>query len=149
MVQLVEMSHENYLIWQERLWVSYFDELIMAGYTEAAAHENIEATKRENMPDGKLAANNFVFNVASGESNVGVVWLFQQINQWFIYDIEVYENFRGQGFGRQTMKAIEAYARANGAESISLSVFGFNETARKLYETEGYQTMRLSMKKTL
>jgi ribosomal protein S18 acetylase RimI-like enzyme len=83
------------------------------------------------------------------EEHVGQVWLNEKNSEWFIYDIEVFEKYRGKGFGRETMKAIEVHIRTNGGKVIGLSVFGFNKVAQKLYETEGYEVTRLSMQKKL
>jgi len=47
------------------------------------------------------------------------------------------------------MHLIEEFIRVQGGVSIGLSVFGFNDVARKLYETEGFETIRLQMKKVL
>jgi ribosomal protein S18 acetylase RimI-like enzyme len=47
------------------------------------------------------------------------------------------------------MKAIESFVQKQNGVSIELSVFGFNTVARKLYESEGYETTRISMKKNL
>jgi ribosomal protein S18 acetylase RimI-like enzyme len=149
MVDLRKMSDERVAEWQARLWDAYLGELIQAGYAEAVAKENVEASKRESMSGGKLAENNFAFDIVSDGETVGVVWLFKRNVDWMIYDIEIDENHRGKGLGRRAMHAIESYVRNNGGNSIGLSVFGFNETARTLYESEGYETIRLSMKKLL
>jgi ribosomal protein S18 acetylase RimI-like enzyme len=101
------------------------------------------------MPDGKLVAGNYVFDVMKDEERVGHVWLNEKNSEWFIYDIEVFEQYRGKGLGRETMQAIEAHIRTKGGNVIGLSVFGFNKVAQKLYETEGYEVTRISMQKKL
>ncbi|MEY4970247.1 MAG: hypothetical protein RLZZ277_478, partial [Actinomycetota bacterium] len=53
------------------------------------------------------------------------------------------------GFGRAIMQAAEKIVRDAGGDSISLSVFGNNSVARNLYESLGYQTLRVAMKKTI
>ncbi|MEM1264082.1 MAG: N-acetyltransferase [Pseudomonadota bacterium] len=45
----------------------------------------------------------------------------------------------GRGLGRALIDASEAAAKAAGAESITLHVFGTNERARRLYEHVGYR----------
>lgn len=149
MVKLVEMVPASFDIWSANIWKVYREELIRAGASDAAADENIRENIKELMPDGKLVAGNYVFDVMKDEERVGHVWLNEKNSEWFIYDIEVFEQYRGKGLGRETMQAIEAHIRSKGGEVIGLSVFGFNKVAQKLYETEGYEVTRLSMQKKL
>lgn len=101
------------------------------------------------MPGGKLAPNNFAFEAIHEGLSVGIVWLVKQDDEWSIYDIDIDEEHRGNGLGRKTMHAIEQYVSEQGGTAINLSVFGFNEVARKLYESEGFETVRIQMKKKL
>ena len=149
MIKLQSMSQKRFDYWRERLWVLYRQELIDAGHTEETAAKNVADTIADTMPDGVLVAGNFVFDLMHDGERVGVTWLVQNDDSWSIYDIEVDESKRGQGFGRQAMKAIEEHVRSESGKTISLSVFGFNKAARSLYESEGYETVRVSMKKTL
>ncbi|WP_166848130.1 GNAT family N-acetyltransferase [Isoptericola sp. BMS4] len=43
----------------------------------------------------------------------------------------------------------EEYARARGARSLGLNVFGFNTAARALYESLGFETAAVTMHKRL
>ena len=47
------------------------------------------------------------------------------------------------------MLLAEDYATAHGARTLGLSVFGFNEKARRLYESLGYGTTSVKMAKSL
>ncbi|MEY4322718.1 MAG: hypothetical protein RL410_499, partial [Actinomycetota bacterium] len=102
MVQLVEMPVEKFDAWNERVWRLYRAELIQSGVSPAAADVNVESNIKATMVDGKPAHGNTVFEVLDRDTIVGVVWLNQKDTEWFIYDIEVYEEFRGKGFGRAT-----------------------------------------------
>jgi ribosomal protein S18 acetylase RimI-like enzyme len=143
------MSETRFALWHVRIWELYFEELVRSGMSEAAAKKNVEDNISSTMPNGELAKDNFVFEVIHDSNSIGVVWLWQDGPNWFIYDIDLEEEFRGKGLGRKTMHAIEEYVRARSGTSIGLSVFGFNEVARKLYESEGFSTVRISMKKVL
>ena len=67
----------------------------------------------------------------------------------WIYDIEVYENFRGQGYGRALLLAGEQVTRESGVHTLGLNVFGSNSVARGLYESAGYTIMAQQMSKEL
>jgi len=149
MTRLEKMLQEDFEIWNARVWVQYRAELIQAGMTEAAADENVAQNIALTMPEGKPAEGNYVFTVLHEDAKVGVVWLADHAGEWFIYDIEIHEDLRGQGLGRATLRAIEEYVRSQGGSSVSLSVFGFNKVAQNLYLSEGYETVRWSMTKKL
>ena len=149
MITLQPMSDDTFAIWSPRTWASYREELIRAGMSESGADENIAQNVAATMPDGKLLSGQYVFDVRNDDENVGAVWLAERENEWFIYDIEIDETHRGEGFGREAMRRIEEFVRAQGGSAIGLSVFGFNTVAQNLYRSEGYETTRLSMQKRL
>ena len=148
-IELVQMTEAEFALWNSKVWVSYRNELIRAGLSPEAADENVASNIAQTMPDGVLAPDNFTFSVVHENAQVGVVWLAKRSTEWFIYDIEIFEQFRGKGFGRATMKAIESHVRQLGGTEIGLSVFGFNSVAQKLYLSEGYEVVRLNMSKKL
>lgn len=149
MISLVPMSEETFQIWHSLIWPAYKSELIRSGVSEAEAEKDIERNIKETMPDGKPTSNQVLFDVMDNQLHVGSVWLSTDNGEWFIYDIEIKTEFRGQGLGRKTMQAIEEFVRSKSGTKIGLSVFGFNNVARKLYLSEGYEITRLSMEKKL
>ncbi|MEN9603344.1 MAG: hypothetical protein RL545_33 [Actinomycetota bacterium] len=149
MVELRTMSPERYAVWHTRIWELYEAELIQSGVAEEKARIEAKEGYEHSMPNGVLAPNNFALDVIHNNEPIGVVWLVKQNEDWFIYDIDIDEPHRGKGLGRQTMRAIEQFVKDNHGRSIGLSVFGFNEIARNLYVSEGYETTRYQMKKTL
>ena len=149
MITLEPMSDETFAIWSPRTWASYREEIIRAGMSEESADENIAQNIAVTMPDGVLAAGQYVFDVRDGATAVGAVWLAERATEWFIYDIEIDTEHQGKGFGREAMRRIEEFVRAQGGHTIGLSVFGFNHVAQRLYTSEGYETTRLSMQKKL
>lgn len=67
----------------------------------------------------------------------------------FLYDIEVDEPYRGQGYGRALLAAAEEAARSHGASAIELNVFGGNAAAIALYRRAGYVVVQQQMRTTL
>jgi ribosomal protein S18 acetylase RimI-like enzyme len=63
--------------------------------------------------------------------------------------IAVTREAEGKGVGRALMAHAEAWARARGHESITLSVFDGNTRAQVLYERTGYRTEMRRMIKRL
>ena len=69
--------------------------------------------------------------------------------RWWVWDVMIDEQFRGQGFGRQAMTLAETLARREGALTIGLNVLGHNHVARELYASLGYTVTAMQMRKPL
>ncbi len=52
--------------------------------------------------------------------------------------IVVHPQARGTGLGKTLLARSEALAKEHGAQSLSLHVFGNNQRARALYESDGF-----------
>lgn len=83
---------------------------------------------------------------------IGTAWLAvdapDKSGAW-VYDIEIVPERRGEGHGRVLLEALEQLAAEHGATTMGLNVFGDNAVARSLYESSGYRTASLVMRKTL
>ncbi len=83
----------------------------------------------------------------------GFVWLAIERKDsgvsGFVYDLEIKSEYRRQGHASRALAALEALARAQGATSLGLHVFAFNQAAQTLYHRLGYRVARLNMHKPL
>jgi GNAT superfamily N-acetyltransferase len=66
-----------------------------------------------------------------------------------IGDIVVAEDARRAGVGARLMKAVEEWARANGAATITLQVHTGNTAASALYAQQGFRAVDVRMRKDL
>ena len=154
MIRLVPMSPSERLTWFPSMWAAYFEELLGAGFTPEEATLNVARNEKALCVDGVPNDDQYVFDVLQGDVKVGILWLAERKgegrdNAWFVYDIIIYETFRGQGLGRGAMLAAEKYVMSRGATTLGLNVFGTNTVARHLYESLGYKAMAIDMKKAL
>ena len=149
MITLREMSKERHDVWAANIWAVYYQELIQAGFSEDYAKENSTPDESNPVDYGKMNPGNFTLEVVLENQAIGNVWLVQKEFEWWIYDIEIDEPFRGQGFGRGAMRAIEDFVKNQGGKKLNLSVFGFNKVAQSLYLSEGFETIRIHMHKHL
>lgn len=62
-------------------------------------------------------------------------------NDWRVIDIALMPEQRLKGYGRKVMEAVMNKARETGG-SVSLAVFGFNKTARHLYNNLAFEVVR-------
>lgn len=63
--------------------------------------------------------------------------------------VVVRSGFQFHGIGRRLMDEVQTWAMAQGATSIELNVYEFNETAIAFYERLGYLTLSRKMSKDL
>lgn len=154
MVKLVPMIIEQYETWLDAHVRFYAEEKVRAGNVAAEAALQVSRHEFEQiMPDGLNTVNNYLFNVQDEDSDqiVGTLWLKvrDEGREMFIYGIEMNEDARGKGYGRQTMQALEALVKQMGIPKISLHVFGYNEVAINLYKSSGYVATNILMSKVL
>lgn len=153
-IKLVPVSTAGFPQWLERSQNEYAADLITLGDTKEEAHERAAGTLRKSFPDGAPRPDNAVFDLVDHSgSTVGYVWVGRDNSDdprsWWIWDIVVDPAHRGKGLGRSGMQLAEEYAHSQGATTLGLSVFGFNRAARGLYESLGYETTSVKMRKIL
>jgi ribosomal protein S18 acetylase RimI-like enzyme len=148
------MSTDELPAYIARLEVEYAAELFQStGMTAEAAREESRQSTLEAFPEGRIGPHEqvWVAEDAAGR-RVGVLWLAHREpgtakeHAW-IYDIEVDEDRRGEGWGRKLLALAEDQTRALGLSSLRLNVFGQNHVARELYRTQGFAESRVTMVK--
>lgn len=154
MSKLVPMTQTEYEAFFEHLVEEYAKDNVRAGYWHES--EALEKSRKETeglMPQGLHTANTYLYTVYDGDQAVGVIWMRANVDRpiknGFIFDLEIKEEFRGKGYGKQAMLLIEEKARELGLKSINLHVFASNTVARNLYESIGYQPVSMNMAKQL
>ena len=128
----------------------YVGELVRSGLPENEARENAATVMANSFPDGVPANGNEVFDVCAGDEIVGLLWLGPaSAGTWYVMDFEIRKEFRRRGYGRETMLLAERVALGHGASHLGLNVFGHKPNARALYESLGYETQAVRMRKRL
>jgi GNAT superfamily N-acetyltransferase len=132
----------------------YIDERIKAGerpdQARRIALEQIEGL----FPDGKPAPGHLLYRVLDDDGTVaGDLWIGphrpEDPEAFWVWSVEIKDSHRGKGLGRDAMVLAEQAARAHGATELGLNVFGHNFVARRLYESMGYETTAVHMRKPL
>lgn len=119
---------------------------------EGAEERAIEQTD-QLLPQG-LDTPGMLLLTAEGPAGepVGMVWIalrHAELGTAWIYQITVAAEHRGHGYGRALLRAAEVETARRGATVLALNVFGHNHVARALYESSGYETTSLHMRKPL
>jgi ribosomal protein S18 acetylase RimI-like enzyme len=126
-----------------------------AGLTDAQAQTKSDQDWARLLPNGKVAAGHHIYVVEDEDGQrVGDLWFAERSTDFegsggFVYSIEIAEEFRGRGYGRETMELLENEVRAAGLDRIALNVFGGNDVARSLYRSLGYAETAVMMRKEL
>lgn len=107
------------------------------------------------LPEGLKTKDQYLFTILDNNSNnkISVLWVQVKMNtsprKAFICDFIIEPQFRGQGYGKQVLQALDEKLIQMNVESVSLHVFAHNTNAVGLYKTVGYLPTNLYMKKTL
>lgn len=147
------MTTEFYEPWMATLQAGYAQDHVDAGnWSAEEAAARAEADTLQLLPAGVHTTGHLLLTAHNDADDVvGALWigLDRPNNGGWIYEIEVVEAHRGSGYGRTLLNAAEQAAKAAGAASLGLNVFGPNAVARGLYESSGYEVTSVQMVKPL
>ena len=131
------------------------DKVRAGAWSQAEAEGRAARDVDELLPEGPATRGHFLYAIKddSTGADVGTVWFALRNSgvgpSVWIYDIIINENVRRRGYASRTLELVEDRARALGAKSVELHVFGHNHGARALYEKVGYKEMSITMAKPI
>ncbi len=150
-VSVRPMTEAEFDAWSAASVAGYAEDIATAsGMPESEARAQAEQQWAEYLPEGRTTPGTWIMRVLDGESPVGSLWLGphpRRPNLAYVYDIVIDDVAQGRGLGRAAMLAAEDVVRDAGFRGIGLNVFGFNERARRLYDSLGYSVVSTSMMK--
>lgn len=86
-----------------------------------------------------------------GGRKIGILWIEVKMDatprRAFGYDFRIDEDFRGKGYGKQALAALDEVLKSMQVESMGLHVFGDNLTAQSLYRKMGFEVTGVHMRK--
>lgn len=150
MTQLVPMKQEDLEPYLERGIRAYADDHVRNG--NWSAEEALERSKKEFeqlLPEGVHSRDQFLYSIVAETDGrkVGLLWVQVKDRKAFIYDFIIDESYRGQGYGKQALAALDEKLQSMNVQSVGLHVFGDNTTAQELYRKMGYQVTGIHMRK--
>lgn len=151
MVKLDEMTSPEFQKYLSVAIKNYADEHVEAGNWDEGESMGKAAQEFEDLlPDGEKTVNHHLFTIRDHDKEVGMIWLAQRTSEkGFIFDINIWDDYQGKGYGKKAMKAIETVGKELGLKSIGLHVFAHNKIARHLYNKLGYIETDISMVKQI
>lgn len=134
----------------------YARERVLAGFW--SQQESLGRSRKEHralLRNGLKTRYHHLYAIQDAETgqSVGVLWFMTDMDSsrgtGHIFDIEIHEPFRQQGYGRAAMQELEKVARGMGLHQLGLHVFAHNEKAQALYRSLGYRVASLNLLKEL
>jgi len=120
------------------------------------AGESLVRAQREMaflLPEGRHTAGHHFFSITREDGTiVGNIWFGipkDNPGHGWIYQLNIHEPYRRQGFGRRSLELLAEFGRKQGLTRIGLHVFGHNRIAFNCYLGAGYETRRIIMEKDL
>jgi ribosomal protein S18 acetylase RimI-like enzyme len=115
-------------------------------------YEEAEKQFRKYLPDGLKTPGHHIMHILNNDGVVGNIWFEirnRSVSEAYLWDIIIFKEHRGKGYGRQSMAELESFVKKEGVKQISLNVFPYNTVARNLYQTSGYKEAAITMLKDL
>jgi ribosomal protein S18 acetylase RimI-like enzyme len=154
MVRLVPMDDDGFRLFLERAIPRRAERWTNRGiWTRERAIEASRQAYAETFPQGRATPHQFFLHVVDGRSGrtVGEVWFESREGggkvDFHIQWLGIEPEFRGQGFGTETLRLLEQEARHRGADATRLEVWLDNPDALRLYSRLGYETQVICMAK--
>ncbi len=126
----------------------YADEKARAGvWTREESVGRSREEIRRLLATPSAAPHRFYQGLDAARRVVGWIWLgpmpggVSDPAVFWLYQITVAPQLRGQGYGRALLRAAEAEVRALGGREVRLNVFAWNRVALSLYQSSGYETL--------
>jgi ribosomal protein S18 acetylase RimI-like enzyme len=151
MVKLEPLQQEDFERFLERGIREYAADHVRNGNWPAEGA--LERSRQEfdhYLPDGIHSQDQYLYSLVDEFSNkIGVLWVQVKERKAFIFDFVIDEAFRGKGYGKQALIAMDEKLRSMNVESVALHVFGDNIAAQELYKKAGFLITGIHMKKIL
>jgi ribosomal protein S18 acetylase RimI-like enzyme len=125
---------------------------LVRAYRRFYEQEPDEGRERSFIQKHLRDASSTVFVALAGAQAVGFVQIFESWSTVRLAPVLILEDlfvdpaWRGNGIGRSLVYTSVAYARENGAASMSLETAIANEQAQRVYEREGWGRERAFIK---
>ncbi|MBU6956247.1 GNAT family N-acetyltransferase [Pseudomonas sp. CVAP len=153
-VTLTPMDNADFVVFAERAVAEYGNGMVVAGeWAHEEASQRARSVFEQLLPQGRLTEKNQLWVIKDQGCRIGELWVAERHSGAgkiaFILDIYIDPGERRQGYAKQSLLALESWARQAGCEEVRLHVFGRNDAARRLYEQSGYGIASLTMAKPL
>ncbi|WP_405628907.1 GNAT family N-acetyltransferase [Streptomyces sp. NBC_01174] len=148
------MTETEFAEWEATSAETYAQEWMERGVPEEQARHKTETDHATTLPDGMATRGMYFHVLVHDGAVVGHVWVARREvpdgdDLGYVFDVEVYEEYRGRGYGRALMHLAEDITLDAGLGVLGLHVFASNTPALRLYESLGYEVTQYNLAKAL
>lgn len=149
MIRLEPIQQQDFERFLEHETQAYADDHVRNGSWEAdGALERSRKEFERYLPNGIHTQDQYLWSIITEENKkIGVLWVQVKEGKAFIFDFIIDEEYRGKGYGKQSLAAMDEKLKAMGTESVALHVFGDNVSAQELYKKMGFVITDMHMMK--
>ena len=154
-MQMIEMSSLEFATFQKQSIRNVTMQRI-EDFAEdlSVAQAHAEKVFNDHLPSGLKTPEHYFYQIKNDKLEAcGYLWFGQKIQdgqkKLFIYDILVEEEYRGKGYGKWMLNWLEKEAQKLKLQEISLHVLAYNQVARELYESMGFEMTNIYMSKKI
>lgn len=151
MVKLEPIEQEDFERFLESEIRGYAQDHVRNGnWPEEGALERSRKEFASLLPDGMHSKDQYLWSIIDGGNNrIGTLWIQIKENRAFINDFVIDVSFRGRGFGKEALTAMDEKLKSMNVDSVALHVFGDNTAAQALYRKMGFDITGIYMRKKL
>lgn len=156
LVHLRNMTISEFDVFKIDTISEYAKEQIAAGEWDLAGSDEKSRLVFEKMlPRGLATPNHYLWSIVNTELDtvIGTVWIQNrhrgEKRTAHVLNIVIFRPYRRMGYARQAMLLVEDRMRSQGADELTLHVFGHNESALNLYRSLDFKIIEISMAKAL
>jgi len=148
MVTLESMQQEDFDSLLEDEIRNYAAEHVRNGnWPEEGSLERSRKEFEALLPNGVHTPDQYIWSILEKNKKTGLLWIHVKDNKAFIYNFFIHEEFKGKGYGKQALAAMDEKLKSMGVDSVALHVFGDNLIAQELYKKMGFTITDLHMQK--
>ncbi|UCG01284.1 MAG: GNAT family N-acetyltransferase [Candidatus Heimdallarchaeota archaeon] len=141
MIKFRKMTEQEFLDYLEYLIKDYskdYAQIKKVGLEEAKKQTELQIEVL--LPKGYATPDVFIGFIRGEAQNIGHIWYIHEHKKkyTFLADIEVFPEFRNEGYATQALKLLEKEVISHRFQAIVLHVFKHNFLAKRLYEKLGY-----------
>ena len=156
MVLLRKMFKEEYPAYCEYFIADYSLEITQNyGHSMEVAIELAKKDLQDSFPNGLESKEHSLLCIDTEIDGhfclIGYLWYSIDVKDKssFISDFYIFDEYRGIGFGKQAISALESQLQSIGINQIKLRVAYQNQRALKLYQKVGFSITGFNMSKTI
>lgn len=149
MVRLEPTQQQDFERFLEHEIQAYAEDHVRNGNWDAqGALERSRKEFEHYLPNGIHTPDQHVWSIVDEANHtIGTLWVQLKESKAFIFDFIIDEAYRGKGYGKQALAAMDEKLKSMGAQSVALHVFGDNVSAQALYKKMGFEVTNMHMMK--